>query len=412
MLHESWNVSGHDAAWGEDVKVLYYDCFSGISGDMNLAAMIELGVDIGYLEEGIRALGLDEDVRLEVRRDARKGITGTKIDVIALDSHHSRTYTDIVELITRSSLPDRVKERSIDIFTRLGRAEASVHGTTLEEVHFHEVGALDSIVDIVGAALCFERLGVDRVISSPVQVGGGMVRCAHGTFPVPAPATAELLKGIPVRSGAVQSETTTPTGAAILASLVDEFTDTIELTIDVVGYGLGTKDLEIPNVLRACLCHDDTAGGIWAIGHAMMAECNIDDMNPEQYEHLSDKLFEAGAADVFYTPIIMKKGRPATKVGVLYDRDRERDILSVVFKESTTLGIRTHSVTKHMLDRTYGIVHTPYGDITVKMAYMGDECVHMKPEYEECRQCAQEHGVSLQRIYEEVCRSFDGCSSK
>jgi hypothetical protein len=394
------------------VKVLYYDCFSGISGDMNLAAMIELGVDVDYLEEGIRALGLGEDVRLGVRREARKGITGTKVDVIAPDSHHSRTYTDIVALITKSSLPERVKERSIDIFTRLGRAEAGVHGTTLEEVHFHEVGALDSIVDVVGAALCFEYLDVDKVISSPVQVGGGMVRCAHGTFPVPAPATAELLTGIPVRGGAVQSETTTPTGAAILASIVVEFTDSFDLTIDAIGYGLGTKDLEIPNLLRACLCHDDTTGGIWATGHAMMAECNIDDMNPEQYEHLSDKLFEAGASDVFYTPIIMKKGRPATKVGVLYERDLEHDILSVVFKESTTLGIRTHPVTKHMLNRTYGTVHTPFGDITVKIAFLGSECVHMKPEYEQCRQRAQEHGVSLQRIYEEVYRSFDGCSSE
>ncbi|SHJ96826.1 hypothetical protein SAMN02745883_00942 [Caminicella sporogenes DSM 14501] len=247
------------------MKILYYDCFSGISGDMNLGALIDLGVDTDYLLKELSKLGLNSEYKIKIEKKNKNGIEGTKVDVILQHEHKKhhhdkkhhhhvhRNLKDIEEIINSSTLNDSIKKLSISMFMKIAEAEAKVHGKTLYEVHFHEVGAIDSIIDIVGAAICIDYLKPDKIVASHVQVGGGFVECAHGLIPVPAPATVEILKGIPIKSGIVPFETTTPTGAAILAVNVDEFTDKVDMTIEKVGYGVGSRDLEIPNVLRVYL---------------------------------------------------------------------------------------------------------------------------------------------------------------
>jgi hypothetical protein len=309
-------------------------------------------------------------------------------------------------MIQASGLSERVKANSIDMFYEIAVAEAKVHGKTVEEVHFHEVGAVDSIVDIVGAAICFEALGVDKIMASPVQVGGGFVMCDHGKMPVPAPATAELLKGIPYRSGLVDKETTTPTGAAILKSNVSTFIQNPELTIEKTGYGLGTRNLEVPNVTRVYL------GEVLDISEAdyesqtqccqYLLETNIDDMSSEVYGYLEERLFETGALDVFKTPIIMKKGRPAVKLSVLINEQDREDILEIIFTESTSGGVREFPVSKHMMKKQYRKIETAFGEVQIKDFYYKDKCIKSKAEYEDCARLARENKVSLKSVYEAV----------
>jgi pyridinium-3,5-bisthiocarboxylic acid mononucleotide nickel chelatase len=294
-------------------KILYYDCFAGISGDMNLGALVDLGVDAKFLEQELGKLNI-EGFRLDVKPDMRKGISGTKVTVVIENQENEkhRHLRHIEELINVSSLSDRIKEKSLAIFNLVAEAEAKVHNISKEKVHFHEVGALDSIADVVGAAICQEALEVDEIHSSPVQLGGGFVKCAHGMMPVPAPATAEIIKGMPVKSGLVEYEATTPTGAAILAATVDHFSSSPEMKVMKTGYGIGQIDKDIPNILRVYLAegHAELSADVLT-EEATMLECNIDDMNPEWFTHVQALLFDAGAADVFMTPIVMKKSRPA-----------------------------------------------------------------------------------------------------
>lgn len=385
------------------VKILYYDCFSGISGDMNLGAMLDLGVDKGYLLEGLERLGIG-GCELSVKRDERKGITGTKVDVIVKnDSSDHRNLKDIEDIINSSGLPDSVKGTSLDIFTHIARAEAKIHGKDIYDIHFHEVGATDSIIDIVGAALCLEFLNVDRVMASPVEVGSGFITCAHGTLPVPAPATVEILKGIPIKSGIVPFEMTTPTGAAILASAVSEFTDRIRFRLLEVGYGIGGRDTEIPNVLRVLLGETDEATtDDCEREDALIIECNIDDMNPEIFDFVIDVLLKAGAHDVFLTPVIMKKSRPATTLSVLCSIEDETTIQELLLTQTSTFGTRKYVVGKTMLKRDFTEVTTEYGNIRVKNAYFRGKKIKSKPEYEDCRKLAEEHGVSIREIYESI----------
>ncbi|MBN1663234.1 MAG: nickel pincer cofactor biosynthesis protein LarC [Deltaproteobacteria bacterium] len=392
------------------MKILYYDCFSGISGDMNLGAMIDLGVDRNYLVSELQKLSIDHyDIRIS--KDQRKGITGTKVDVVVASEQehhghhaHHRTFKTIKGLIKKSSLSDKVKTVSTDIFTKLARAEARIHGCAIDDVHFHEVGAVDSIVDIVGAAICLEYLNVDKIFCSPVQVGGGFVKCAHGTFPVPAPATAELLKGIPVKSGLVPFETTTPTGAAILAATVSSFTENLHFTAGKVGYGIGHRDTDIPNVLRVYLGETDeaTIASDVETGEALLMECNIDDMNPELYEDVIEQLFKSGAQDVFLTAIIMKKSRPGVKISVLCSEAVRKAIEEILLLQTSTLGLRTFRASKTMLKREFSKRSTRYGEITFKDAYYGGKKIKSKPEYEDCKRLAKEKGVSLREIYESL----------
>jgi len=385
------------------MTILYYDCFAGISGDMNLGAMVDLGVPPDHLEAELAKLNL-EGYSLKISKGEKKGISGTKVDVELIaekHSHHHRGFSDIKNLIDGSALENKIKENSIRIFKKLAEAEAKIHNKTIDEIHFHEVGAVDSIVDIVGAAICFHYLDPDKIMASSVEVGGGFVKCEHGTFPVPAPATAELLAGAPIKSGAVKSETTTPTGAAILASFVDEFTDTYQFQINKIAYGLGNKEFDIPNVLRVFLAEAEDASSSQT-HMATILECNIDDMNPEIYGYVMEMLFENGAHDVFITPIIMKKSRPGSKLSVLCSRDKEELLTEILLTHTTSLGIRKHEVEKTLLKRETYRLKTKYGEVTIKAAIYKGEKLKSKPEYEECIRIAREQGIPVHKVYQEI----------
>ena len=385
-------------------SILYYDCFAGISGDMNLGALIDAGVDVSFLREELEKLGVG-GYELKTRTDARQGISGTKVDVELTNpqEHHHRKLDDIRGIIQSSTLSERVKSCSLDIFTRLAEAEAKIHGTGVSQVHFHEVGAVDAIVDIVGAALCLEYLKIDRVLASPVELGSGYVKCAHGTLPVPAPATLALLSGKPVKTGNMPFEATTPTGAAILVSIAEEFTPSVELRVDRVGYGVGSRQAaEKPNVLRVVLGEELGTENDAMHQEAVMVECNIDDMSPEAYEYLMERLFAAGASDVFLTSIVMKKSRPAVKLSVLCTVDTLPAVKELVLTDTPTLGIRRTRVEKDMLRRDFDTVSTRYGKVRIKRAYYRGKQIKSKPEYEDCRKLAAKWGVSLKEIYDSI----------
>ena len=308
-------------------------------------------------------------------------------------------------MIKQSNLSANVKKISLDIFTRLAEAEGKIHGHKIEDVHFHEIGAIDSIVDIVGAAICLDYLKVDKVISSSIQLGSGIINCSHGTLPVPAPATAEILQGIPIKTGLVPFEATTPTGAAIIAVTAAYFTEKIDFTPQKIGYGLGSRDSSMPNVLRLFLgeiSDNDTKEDDLEIGEAVIIECNIDDMNPEFYDTLMERLFTIGAHDVFFTPIIMKKSRPAVMVSVFCDMGKQKSIEEVLWLNSSTFGLRSYKVVKSMLRRQTVKVKTKYGEITLKNGYLNGRIIKSKPEYEDCKSLAKENRVSIQDIYKSI----------
>jgi pyridinium-3,5-bisthiocarboxylic acid mononucleotide nickel chelatase len=436
------------------MKILYYDCFSGISGDMNLGALIDIGVDKNYLINELLKLNIC-GYELNIKRDVKNGISGTKVDVILKHNHsqyedhkhehhddHSniirhehdhehnnhnhekshvhetfhdhqhRNLKDIESIIEFSSLNQNVKNISLKIFKKVAEAEAKVHNKSIEEVHFHEVGAVDSIVDIVGAAICFDYLKVDKIKCSTVEVGSGFVKCAHGLLPIPAPATAEILKDTPIKSN-ISFEATTPTGAAILAYAVDQFTDSKNFSIKRVGYGIGTKDnKDVPNMLRVFIGEeklmDESNGECKDIDtdflqdEVEVIECNIDDMNPEMYEYVMELLFANGALDVYMTPIIMKKERPGVKLNVLYTSDKEEIIKKIVLMQTTTLGFRKYKAERNMLKREFAKVKTKYGKITVKNAYYNGKIIKSKPEYEECKKIALDNNININEIYKEV----------
>ena len=424
------------------MKILYYDCFAGISGDMNLGAMLDLGVCPDYLVGELQKLKLD-GYEIRISEQQRKGITGTQVEVIlshnhshghhhhghgpksmfeglkrriipeyykALEdegnhSHEHRNLNDIEKIICESELSEKVKSLSMDIFRLIAQAEAKIHGKPLDEVHFHEVGAVDSIVDIVGAAICIEKLAPDRIISTPVEMGGGFVNCAHGRFPVPAPATLEIMKGKPMKLGAVPFETATPTGVAILAALANEFTDKTAFTILKTGYGIGSRDTEIPNVLRVCIVETGESEKTEKTVDAVVIECNIDDMNPERYAYVMERLFEAGADDVYLQNIIMKKSRPAVMLSALCSPEKIEELERLLFTETSTLGLRYQYVKKTVLDRCAVTVDTQWGPVRVKEAYYKGQKLRAKAEYDDCAAIARKHGVSIENVYERISRN-------
>ena len=427
------------------MMILYYDCFAGISGDMNLAAMIDLGVDPDFLRAELDKLKLGGEFELVSAGAARSGIHGTRVDVRLAgephdhEHHHAhdlsghehthdhaphvhdqehhheavaaphahghvphRDFAAIRALIEASGLTDEVKTTSLDIFRRVAEAEAKVHGKPVDEVHFHEVGATDSIVDIVGAAVCFHALGVDAVWASPVELGGGFVRCAHGVIPVPAPATVEILTHIPTTRGGTDIEATTPTGAAILAGLVDEFTASPAMAVTKTAYGVGHKETERPNLLRVHLAEVRQPG---RMNRARLLQCNIDDMTGEMLGHALDLLMERGAMDVHFTPIVMKKGRPATMISLLCteaDEDRFKDLL---FRHTTTLGVKSLPVDKTELERRFDTVETPFGPVAMKRALLDGEVLRSKPEYEECREIARRENLPLAEVHARILKA-------
>jgi pyridinium-3,5-bisthiocarboxylic acid mononucleotide nickel chelatase len=380
------------------MRVLYYDCFSGISGDMNLGAMIDLGVDISYLKKELGKLNFG-GWELVAEKDQRHGIKGTKVTVRQLVHEHThRHLSDIEKIIYGSSLSDEVKKLSMEIFIKIAEAESIVHGIPVEKVHFHEVGAIDSIIDITGAAICFNFLHVDAVYVSVVELGGGFVNCDHGKLPVPAPATIEILKGIPVRTGGVDFEATTPTGAAILSVLGTEFRSSNPLKIEKTAYGIGHKDHpDVPNLLRISL--GETIAETSTGHRALLIESNLDDMNPEFYEYISDRLFKAGASDVYCSQIIMKKGRPGVVLSVICEPGSEDYIREIIFTESTTLGIRTYGFKKDTLAREFSKLNTSFGEVTVKRSFYNGKEVSAKPEYDECKRIALERDIPLKEVY-------------
>jgi pyridinium-3,5-bisthiocarboxylic acid mononucleotide nickel chelatase len=383
------------------MKIIGYDCFSGISGDMNLGAMVDLGIDKTWLIEELNKLNLP-GWELVVQKDQRHGITGTKVTVRQTRHEHAhRHLSDIEKIINGSGLDNKTKELSLKIFMKIAVAEASVHGTTIDHVHFHEVGAVDSIIDIVGAAICFNALNVEAVHVSTVELGGGFVNCDHGKLPVPAPATAEIIKGLPVKKGGVDFEATTPTGAAILSALGTDFDPDTVIKIEKTAYGVGQKENhDVPNLLRVFL--GETVAGA-ATGHdALQLESNIDDMNPEFFEYISDKLFKAGASDVFFSNIMMKKGRPGILLSVICEIELADAVKKIIFTESTTLGIRTFPFRKDTLVRKFESVQTIYGDLNIKRSYYNGNEVSCKPEYEDCKRIAAEKDIPVKEVYNNI----------
>jgi pyridinium-3,5-bisthiocarboxylic acid mononucleotide nickel chelatase len=448
------------------MRIAYLECFSGISGDMFLGALIDAGVPARLLEETVAALNVG--ARLEISRVDRSGIAATKVDVIIggekdmpreqywrereikkrhehLTGHtgehahehphthdstqqgavtidtrepqvhhtaahgHGRGLKEIKNIIAAAPISSTAKQRATAIFQALGEAEAKVHNTDIETIHFHEVGSVDAIVDIVGAAVASEALGVDEWVCSPLNVGGGTVQCAHGTFPVPAPATVELLKGAPLYSGEIQMELVTPTGAAIVRTLAARFAPLPAMRIEKIGYGAGSRNFEKhANVVRLTVgevISKDVASyvstedqGAAATDIVRVIEANLDDATPQLLGYVQERLMAAGALDVFCTPIQMKKNRPGTLLSVLARPANEANMVDILFAESTTLGVRIREERRRVLERRTVAVQTPWGEVRVKVAHLGSEVRNAAPEFEDCRRLAAEHHVPLKKV--------------
>ena len=389
------------------MRIAYFDCFSGVSGDMTLGALLACGADETELRERLGALNVP-GYELHIRRVTRQGITATDVDVhlIEAEQGHGRHLSDIAAILDSSALPPGVRQKALAIFTRLADAEAKIHGTTREQIHFHEVGAVDAIVDIVGSCLLLDMLGVERVVTSSIPCGHGTIKCQHGIMPVPAPATMELLQGFPVHSVDIKGELVTPTGAALLTTLSDPTTAGKMPAMRVLtsGFGAGKKQFkpDMPNLLRVILGETEEA----AIGEdktpqtVAVLETNLDDQNPEGFDLLMERAFAAGALDVFFTPIQMKKNRPATLLTVLCPPDKADALAALLFRETGTFGIRAREQRRYTLDRSWRTVTTEFGDIRLKAGtWLGEE-VTVAPEYEDCKRAALAHDVPLRRVYE------------
>ena len=368
---------------------------------MILGAMIGAGVDPNYLREQLSLLPVS-GFNIEVQTVNRSGLSATYANVETAHEHKHRHLSDIRQIIEGSRLSDAVKERAVQIFSRLAEAEARVHNETVEHVHFHEVGALDAIVDVVGAAICFDYLKIDRFVCSPLHVGSGMVQMAHGRFPIPPPAVTELLKGVPFYSSDVKGELLTPTGAAIITAVCNEYGPIPQMTTESTGYGAGTREYpDFPNVLRVLLGETEADAAIDE--RLWMIETNLDDASPQIIGHVMDRLLELGALDCFFTPVQMKKNRPGVLLSVLCGLEKKESVMQLLFTETTTIGVRSYEVNRRALRRSIVQVETQYGPISVKVAHLDGRVVNEMPEFEECRAAAAEANVPL-KVVEEAAR--------
>lgn len=458
------------------MRIAYLECFSGISGDMFLGALIDSGVPPRVLEDTVAALGVG--ARLEISRVVRSGISATKVDVwvdgekdlpreeywkkqdVARASSHAKTHheyshdhgsehhhnhehpsvqetlragapaphehshegphshgrglTEIRKIISKSGISETAKKTAIAIFRALGTAEAKIHATSIEKVHFHEVGAVDAMVDIVCAAVGAETLGVDEIVCSPLNVGGGSVQCAHGTFPVPAPATVELLKDAPVYSSGVQAELVTPTGAAIVKTLAKRFAAFPEMKVEKSGYGAGTREFPgLPNVVRLTIGEAASAPVAKTASEIVtVLEANLDDLNPQVFGYVMDRLLEEGVLDVFGMPVQMKKNRPGTLLTVLCKPEDASKVTQLIFTETTTLGVRRRDEVRQTLARRWENVRTQWGEVRIKIASMNGTVTNYAPEYEDCRRIATEHHVPLKAVMQEASREYLGKGEK
>lgn len=425
------------------MRTLYFDCFSGASGDMIVGALIDAGADFGAIRDAIASLGL-EGYELSCQKVNKHGIMATKFTVLvngkspedpshhdhghAHDHGHSHSHghahdhshthaheqkpehkphahrhlRHLVEIVERGKLPQQVKDASIRTFRKIAECEAEVHGTTPEKIHFHEVGAIDSIIDVVGANLALHQLAPQRVIASHLHVGSGTIKCAHGVMPVPAPATALLLKGVPAYGGEVPGELVTPTGAALIAQWAESYGPLPDMEVGRIGMGSGTRDLaDRPNVLRVVLGESAQISGR-ATETINVLEANVDDMNPEWMPPLLDALLAAGARDAFVTPILGKKGRPAHLITAMCDRGKLDGVADVLLRHSTTLGLRMREEERICLDRSFRKVNTVWGKVSIKLGALRGETVNVSPEFEECAVLARQNGVPVKRVYQEA----------
>jgi len=380
------------------MRIAYFDCPSGISGNMMLGALIDAGLEIAELRHELSKLRLS-GYEIKSWRVVKKHIAGTFVKVETQEIGIERHLRDIVEIIEGSTLSDDVKQKSVAVFEKLAHAEAAVHGLDVEDIHFHEVGALDAIVDIVGSVIGLRLLGIEVVYSSALHLGTGFVKCAHGLLPVPAPATLALVKGVPTYGRDIEAELTTPTGAAIITTLAKEFGRAPLMEVEAIGYGAGSRDLPIPNLLRVSVGETQSTGQGYSEDTITVIETNIDDMNPEFYDHVMDQLLERGALDVFLTPIQMKRNRPAVKLSLLVKASDLDRMLDVLFSETTTMGVRLYEVARKKLVRESVIVDTPYGKVSVKLGKLGDALKNVSPEHEDCLILAEEQGVPLKEVY-------------
>ncbi len=391
------------------MRTLYFDCFAGISGDMTLGALVAAGVDARELKERLALLDLP-GYEVGFETVDRSGVSATRAVVrLTREEHHHRHLSDIERIIGGSRLNDSVKARALKIFGRLAEAEARVHNVAVEKIHFHEVGAVDAIVDVVGACIGFELLGVERFVCSPLHVGSGFVDMAHGRFPVPPPAVAELLRGSPVYSTDIKGELVTPTGAAIVSTVCESFGAMPLMRVESTGYGAGTREYKnFPNVLRVLVGETEAPD---ADSHAdeelLMVETNLDDVSPQVLGHLMERAFDLGALDCYFTHVQMKKNRPGVLVSILC-RPREREsMLALLFEETPTLGVRCYTVSRRARERETVTVETEFGTIAVKVARgVGGRAVVATPEFDECRTAAHAHGVPLRAVQDAARAAF------
>lgn len=386
------------------MKVIYFDCFAGIAGDMTLGALVDAGLNLDDLKKELAKLNLT-GYEITSERVFKNGIGGTQVNVKIEEQKAHRHLKDIYEIIDGSGLGDDIKTKSKKIFERLAVAEAKIHGTTIEKIHFHEVGAVDAIIDIVGSVTGLHLLGIERVYASKIHLGRGFVNCQHGKIPVPAPATVELLTGVPVYSTGIERELTTPTGAAIVTTLAESFGDMPEMDIEMTGYGGGTGLLEIPNFLRVII--GETADGDYDTDTVTVIETNIDDMNPELYDYVTGKLIRHGALDVYTMPVYMKKNRPGVLLSVFCAPEKVDELTAIMFAETTTIGVRMHGVSRRKLKREIVAVETEYGAVRVKISRVGGKKVNAAPEYEDCKKIAIDKDIPLKQIYDAAAKAAE-----
>jgi hypothetical protein len=383
------------------MRIAYFDCPTGVSGDMLLGASLDCGVSIDEIKEGLALLHI-EGYEIQEKHIIKSGLAATQVEVLVQDNVKERRLSEILAIVSKSQLPVTIQEKAIKIFQRIGLVEANIHGLEVEKVHLHELGGLDTIIDVVGVLLCMQILQIEEAFASPLPLGTGQIQSAHGSIPLPAPATLALLEGIPIIGSEYMYELVTPTGAAILTSLVQEFGILPSMRLQRTGYGAGKRDLPIPNVLRLLLGEKTEtiqSKSLFQVENLTCLESNIDNMNPEIYSYLSECLFTAGALDVSLTPTYMKKNRPGTLISVLCADEITEALIDILFSETTTLGVRSYSVNRYSLERRIVPLTTPYGTVNVKFSKKGDKSTSYAPEYEDCRRLALQHHIPIQTIY-------------
>lgn len=385
----------------------YFDCFSGISGDMVLGTLVDAGCDIKHIESELRRMQVP-GWNISSQKTSRHGLSATHVLVEHSETHHHRSLTTILKLVEGAKLSSRVTERATDIFRRLAESEARVHNVTIDKVHFHEVGAVDAIIDIVGASIGFELLGIREFACSPLNVGAGRVNTEHGILPIPAPSTADMLRGVPTYSNGIQRELVTPTGAAIITGLTSQFGSQPPLITHAIGYGAGTAELsEQANVLRLLLGESAVTQPDLLLDETVtVLEANLDDMSPQIYGYFAQRAFDAGALDVFATPVQIKKNRPGQLITVLCRPESAEELISLLFRETTTLGVRGSSMKRRILQRESVEIPTSLGRVRMKVGLLNGRVVNAAPEYEDCRLIAERHGVPLKQVLAEAVSQF------